>query len=33
MSFPYVLNDKKVDITIEIVQSAGPTESFDVKSK
>ena len=29
----HVSNDKKVDITIEIVHSASPTESFDVKSK
>lgn len=31
MSLPYVLNDKKSDITIEIIQVEGPTESFDVE--
>ena len=31
MSLPYILNDKKSDITIEIIQVEGPTESFDVE--
>ena len=33
MSLPYILNDKKSDITIEIIQVEGPTETFDVVIK
>ena len=33
MSLPYILNDKKSDITIEIIQVEGPTETFDVEIK